>query len=54
MTDEEAIKKLKEAISSIEVTIQDEPDIYSTPITIKELHEFLTYEDSKFFSKPLE
>lgn len=46
MTKDEAIKKLKEAISSFEMAIQDEPDIYSTPISIKELHEFLTYEDS--------
>lgn len=46
MTKDEAIKKLKEAISSIEMAKQDEPDIYSAPISIKELHEFLTYEDS--------
>ena len=42
LTKDEAIIKLKEAISSIEMAIQDEPDIYSTPISIKELHEFLT------------
>lgn len=54
MTKDEAIKKLKEAISSIEMARQDEPDIYSTPICIKELHEFLAYEDSKFLSEPLE
>ncbi len=46
LTKDEAIWKLKEAISSIEMAIQDESDIDSTPISIKELHEFLTYEDS--------
>jgi len=54
LTKDEAIRKLKEAVSSIEMAIQDEPDIYSNPISIKELHEFLTYEDSTFFSEPIE
>lgn len=54
MTKDEAIKKLKEAISSLEMAINDEPDIHSSPISIKELHEFLTYEDSEFLSEPLE
>jgi len=51
MTKDEAIKKLKEAISSIEMAIQDDPDIYSKPISIKELHEFLTYDEIEFLLK---
>jgi len=49
-----AIEKLKEAVSSLEMVRQDEPDIYTAPVSIKELHEFLTIEDSIVVSEPLE
>ena len=40
-TKEMAIEKLKEAITSFEAARSEDPEIYSTPIPIKELHEFL-------------
>ncbi|MEW6619687.1 MAG: type II toxin-antitoxin system HicB family antitoxin [bacterium] len=44
ITKEEAIKKLMEAVFSFEDVRKEESDIYSMPISIKELHEFLTLE----------
>ena len=41
---EGAVKKLKEAITSFEDVRKSEADIYSAPVSIKELHEFLTVE----------
>ena len=41
---EHAIKKLKDAIDTFEDARQNEPDIHCEPISIKELHEFLTVE----------
>jgi hypothetical protein len=49
-----AIGKLREAISSIEVVRKDEKDIFSEPLSIKELHEFLTVEGIEELSEPLE
>jgi len=43
-TKEGAVKKLKEAITSFEDVRKSEADIYSAPVSIKELHEFLTVE----------
>lgn len=43
-TKDDAIKKLKEAIGSFENVYKTERDIYSAPLSIKELHEFLTVE----------
>ena len=51
---ERAIKKLKEAIDSFEEVRKDESDIYSAPLSIKELHEFLTVEGVEAISEPLE
>ena len=51
---EKAIKKLKEAIDSFEEVRKDESDIYSAPLSIKELHEFLTVERSEPISEALE
>jgi predicted RNase H-like HicB family nuclease len=42
---ETAIEKLKEAIQSLQEIREDEGDIYSAPLSIKELHEFLTVEE---------
>ncbi|MFQ6093582.1 MAG: type II toxin-antitoxin system HicB family antitoxin [bacterium] len=53
-TKEGAIEKLKEAVLSFESVRQDEPDIYTAPVSIKELHEFLTIEEAKVLSEPLE
>jgi len=43
-TKEGAVGKLKEAIISFEDVRKSEADIYSAPISIKELHEFLSIE----------
>ena len=43
-TKERAVEKLKEAIASFEDVRKSEADIYSAPVSIKELHEFLTVE----------
>jgi hypothetical protein len=51
---EGAIQKLNEAIDSFEAVRKSEPDIYSSPISIKELHEFLTIESIEPISGPLE
>lgn len=44
-TQDDAINKLKDAIESFQAVYETEPIIYSAPISIKELHEFLTLED---------
>ena len=44
-TQQQAIAKLQEAIASFEAVYQSEPNVYSAPISIQELHEFLTLED---------
>ncbi|MBW1778766.1 MAG: type II toxin-antitoxin system HicB family antitoxin [Deltaproteobacteria bacterium] len=49
-----ALTKLKDAIESIEETRKMEKDIYSAPVAIKELHEFLTVEAPQPISEPME
>ena len=49
-----AINKLRDAIASIEAIRNDDRDIYSEPLSIKELHEFLTVEGIEELSEPLE
>jgi predicted RNase H-like HicB family nuclease len=39
----DAAKKLKEAIESFEDVRTTETDVYSATVSIKELHEFLTF-----------
>jgi predicted RNase H-like HicB family nuclease len=51
---EESIKKLKEAIGSFEDVRKTEEDVYSAPISIKELHEFLTLEGKELVSESFE
>lgn len=46
-TPEQAIDKLKEAIDSFLTVYQQETNIYSSPIRIGELHEFLAIEDTE-------
>ena len=43
-TKDDAIKKLKESIESFEQEYKQDADIYIAPLSIKELHEFLTIE----------
>ncbi|WP_199247183.1 type II toxin-antitoxin system HicB family antitoxin [[Phormidium] sp. ETS-05] len=43
---QQAIDKLQEAIASFEEVYQSEPNVYSAPISIQDLHEFLTLEDA--------
>ncbi|MCL1467793.1 type II toxin-antitoxin system HicB family antitoxin [Argonema galeatum] len=43
-TQEESISKLKEAIESFQNVYETEGTVYKAPISIEELHEFLTVE----------
>jgi len=49
-----AAMKLKEAIISFEDARKDDPEIFSDPLSIKELHEFLTVEGTEPVLEPLE
>jgi len=49
-----AVTKLKEAIDSFETVRQTEKDIYSAPVSIKDLHEFLTVEAEAHSLEPME
>lgn len=51
---ENAIKNLKEAIDSFEEVYKSESDVYSAPLSIKELHEFLTVEGKEPSSESYE
>lgn len=53
-TKEEAVEKLKEAIVSFEEVRKSEADIYSAPLSVKELHEFLTVEGVEPILEPFE
>ena len=53
-TKEDAIRKLKEGIDSFESVRKSENDIYSTYVSIKELHEFLTIEGKEPISEEYE
>jgi predicted RNase H-like HicB family nuclease len=46
-TKEDAINKLRESIGSFEEAVKNEKDIYCSPIPIKELHEFMTVEETE-------
>ena len=41
-TKENAVEKLKEAIDSFGDVCKEESEVYTAPLSIKELHEFLT------------
>jgi predicted RNase H-like HicB family nuclease len=43
-TKEMAAARLHEAISSFDEAVQDQQDIFRAPISVKELHEFLTFD----------
>ena len=53
-TKEGAVEKLKEAIISFEEVRKGEADIYSAPLSVKELHEFLTVEGVEPVLEPFE
>jgi len=40
ITKENSVEKLKEAIDSFNEVCQSDDDIYNSPVSIKELHEF--------------
>ncbi|MEH2457619.1 type II toxin-antitoxin system HicB family antitoxin [Nostoc sp.] len=44
---EDAINKLKEAIESFEVVYESESNIYKSTVSIDELHEFLSFEETE-------
>jgi predicted RNase H-like HicB family nuclease len=44
-TKDEAMRHLQEAITAFEEAVDQDKDVYSAPISIKELHEFLTVEE---------
>ncbi|MBD2774125.1 type II toxin-antitoxin system HicB family antitoxin [Iningainema tapete] len=46
-TPENAISKLKDAIESFMLVYEREKNIYSSPISLEELHEFLMLEDKE-------
>ncbi|MEH2309109.1 type II toxin-antitoxin system HicB family antitoxin [Nostoc sp.] len=48
ITQEAAIKQLNEAIASFLEVYKIESDIYYTSVSIEELHEFLTVENTRF------
>jgi predicted RNase H-like HicB family nuclease len=46
-TPEQSIDKLKQAIESFSEVYESESDVYLSPLSITELHEFLTLEDGE-------
>ncbi len=53
-TKEGAVEKLKDAIVSFEDVRRDQAEIYSAPLSVKELHEFLTVEGAEPILEPFE
>ena len=53
-TKDAAVGRLKEAIDSVEDVRKQESDVYSAPVSIGELHEFLTVESLAPSLDPLE
>ncbi|MGR3219409.1 MAG: type II toxin-antitoxin system HicB family antitoxin [Candidatus Anammoxibacter sp.] len=54
ITKEDSMKKLKEAIDSVEDVYKDGNGIYNALLSIKELHEFLTVEGKEPISEEYE
>ncbi|MEG3938076.1 type II toxin-antitoxin system HicB family antitoxin [Microcoleus sp. S36b_A3] len=46
-TREQSIDKLKQAIESFSEVYQSESNVYLSPLSINELHEFMTLEDAE-------
>jgi len=53
-TQEDAISKLKDAIKSFQSVYETENNIYSAPLSIEELHEFLMVESQERNSEKYE
>lgn len=53
-TQEDAIKQLKEAIDSFQGVYETQKDIFSAPVSIEALHEFLAVERGKPTSETFE
>jgi predicted RNase H-like HicB family nuclease len=53
-TKEGAIDKLKEAIESFKIVYQSEENIYNSPVSIKDIHEFLMVERKEPISEVFE
>ncbi|NES19723.1 MAG: type II toxin-antitoxin system HicB family antitoxin [Symploca sp. SIO3E6] len=53
-TQEQAITKLREAVQSFQEVYASQADVYCNPISIKELHEFLTVESKQPVSEAYE
>jgi predicted RNase H-like HicB family nuclease len=51
---ETAIENLKEAIFSFQEARREDPEIHSSSLSIKELHEFLAAEGTQPIQEPLE
>ncbi len=51
---EGAIKKLQEAIESVEEARKEDEEVYNAPLSIKELHEFLNIESQEVVSEQFE
>ncbi len=51
ITKEKTVQKLKEAIDSFNEVCQSEDNLYQSPVSIKEIYEFLTKKGSE--SNPL-
>ncbi|HBK96255.1 MAG TPA: hypothetical protein DD001_02440 [Microcoleaceae bacterium UBA10368] len=46
-TPEQSIDKLKQAIESFSEVYESDSDVYLSPLSINELHDFLTLEDAE-------
>jgi predicted RNase H-like HicB family nuclease len=53
-TKEEAFSKMREAVASLELAFSDDPSLYTAPIPINELHEFLSIEGQEPTSETYE
>lgn len=53
-TKEGAISKLKEAIESFQLVYQSEENVYNSPVSIKDIHEFLMVEGKEPISEVFE
>jgi predicted RNase H-like HicB family nuclease len=51
-TKEEAVASMKDGVDSFTSAMEDDPCIYTAPLSIKELHEFLSVEGIE--NEPLE
>ncbi len=53
-TKESAIEKLKESIGSFDAVCKEGSEVYAAPLSIRELHEFLTVEGKEPASESYE